>query len=715
MKRKALFLISILILSLLPAISPKFVNAVPYVSIQDIQYTTSSSGGSPYKGQTVITTGVVTAITSNGFFIQNGTGPWSGIYVYTKSAPNVNIGDIVEVKGYVKEYYGLTEISVNPKYGDYVHILGTSSVPEPITLPTGNVSQEQWEGVLIKVENVVVTNANLGYGEWEVDDGSGPVRIDDLIYKYTPQKGQKFEYIIGVVYYSFGAFKIEPRSAEDIKEYIPLVKITSLTAPDVVYKGMPALIEIAIKNEGSFDENVTIILSIEETVVLNKTMEIKAGETETVKYEWTPQNLGNYGIKAEILGYDTKYLSTKVIEHPRIVINYLLKFYDFRYTMSLRPEFEEQYAQYSEILSELQSYGVDFGSIEDKINEINENVKQIEEHYSKYLELKSTYYWTKYPLTPMTHLRKAYFLTKETEEKIKEILPILNATLQEVRELIAQQANQTLPSGNETTPGPSNVTQPSNQTMNQTTTVTENQTQIIVKVVRVLIDASHDQYYNDQKLSGLMTRIKDELGWLVDVNHQESLSKELLSKYDVLIITNPGEDITEQEAQAVKEWVREGGGLLITGDWYRYVYYKSLNRITEEFGIKFNPDELMDDDKNTGRSYFPLIGEFNFDHPATRFLNEDSQLYYNGGTLDISGNAVWIVRGYPTSYAVDSSGKVTKEKGSKPVVAAAVEVENGRIVAYGSSKSLSDDYYGKYIESNWPFLKGVLLWLAGEI
>jgi hypothetical protein len=201
----------------------------------------------------------------------------------------------------------------------------------------------------------------------------------------------------------------------------------------------------------------------------------------------------------------------------------------------------------------------------------------------------------------------------------------------------------------------------------------------------------------------------------VDVNHQESLSKELLSKYDVLIITNPGEDITEQEAQAVKEWVREGGGLLITGDWYRYVYYKSLNRITEEFGIKFNPDELMDDDKNTGRSYFPLIGEFNFDHPATRFLNEDSQLYYNGGTLDISGNAVWIVRGYPTSYAVDSSGKVTKEKGSKPVVAAAVEVENGRIVAYGSSKSLSDDYYGKYIESNWPFLKGVLLWLAGEI
>lgn len=315
----------------------------------------------------------------------------------------------------------------------------------------------------------------------------------------------------------------------------------------------------------------------------------------------------------------------------------------------------------------------------------------------------------------MIHLRKAYFLTRETEEKLKEILPILNATLQEVRELIAQQANQTLPAGNETTPGPSNVTQPSNQTMNQTTTVTENQTKITVKVVRVLIDASHDQYYNDQKLSGLINRIKEELGWLVDVNRQEKLNKELLSKYNVLIITNPRKDITEEEAQAVKEWVKEGGGLLITGDWYRYVYYKSLNRITKEFGIEFNPDELMDDDQNTGRPYFPLVGEFNFDHSTTKFLDENSQLYYNGDTLDVSGNAVWIIRGYSTAYAVDSSGNVIKEKGSKPIVAAAAEVENGRIVAYGSSKALSDDYYGRYIESNWPFLKGVLLWLAGEI
>lgn len=182
-----------------------------------------------------------------------------------------------------------------------------------------------------------------------------------------------------------------------------------------------------------------------------------------------------------------------------------------------------------------------------------------------------------------------------------------------------------------------------------------------------------------------------------------------------MIITNPQSDITDEEAQAIKQWVKEGGGLFILGDWYRYVYYRSLNKITEEFGIKFNDDELMDDEINDGKPYYPFVGEYNFEHPATKFLNETWKMYYNGDTLDVSGDAVWLIRGYESSYAVDQTGKITKEKGSKPIVAAAVEVGEGRIVAYGSSKAISDKYYGTYITTNWPFIKGVLLWLAGEI
>ena len=44
------------------------------------------------------------------FFIQNGTGPWSGVWVYV-SSPTVSSGDEVQVSGNVEEYNGLTEIA----------------------------------------------------------------------------------------------------------------------------------------------------------------------------------------------------------------------------------------------------------------------------------------------------------------------------------------------------------------------------------------------------------------------------------------------------------------------------------------------------------------------------------------------------------------------------------------------------------------------------
>ncbi len=136
----------------------------------------------------------------------------------------MDIGDYVRVTGTVSESYGLTEIT-DPS----VTVLGTAEVPDPVVLPTGNVSQEKWESVLVRIENVIVTNPDLGYGEWEVDDGSGPVRVDDLMYHYTPSEGQMFDYITGVLYYSYGNFKIEPRDENDILPVVPIQEIQGNT------------------------------------------------------------------------------------------------------------------------------------------------------------------------------------------------------------------------------------------------------------------------------------------------------------------------------------------------------------------------------------------------------------------------------------------------------------------------------------------------------
>ena len=196
-----------------------------FVSIHDIQYTTDASGDSPYAGQTVTTEGVVTGFFYDGgnkyTFIQDGTGAWSGLVLYKPDA-YINVGDKLQVHGQVSEYSGLTEIA----YGAATVLSSGNSLPVPEILSSGEVSQEKWESVLVRVENVRVTNPNLGYGEWQVDDGSGGVVVDDLgFYGYSPVLDALLPFVQGPLFYSFGAFKIEPRNDSDIGAPIEILPI----------------------------------------------------------------------------------------------------------------------------------------------------------------------------------------------------------------------------------------------------------------------------------------------------------------------------------------------------------------------------------------------------------------------------------------------------------------------------------------------------------
>ena len=181
------------------------------LTIYEIQYTTDPGGASPYEGERVETSGVVTAVFESSFFIQDGTEAWNGINIYPLEA--VSLGDEIILVGDVLEYNGKTEIT------DIIslQISGTSDLPEPVTISTDDLANsESYEGVLVKVEDVTVTNDDLGYGEWEIDDGSGPCRVDDLgVYTYVPALDDFIYSITGVVDYSYGNFKLEPRDDDD--------------------------------------------------------------------------------------------------------------------------------------------------------------------------------------------------------------------------------------------------------------------------------------------------------------------------------------------------------------------------------------------------------------------------------------------------------------------------------------------------------------------
>jgi len=182
------------------------------VSILDIQSSVDSSGGSTYVYQEVTISGTVTATTFSGYVVAEAPGPWQAIYVYQWSNAPV-LGDEVRVTGMVYEDYGMTMLVGITSY----ELLSSGNPVTATTVAVADASQEQYESVLISVEDVAVA-ALLDHGEWVVTDAPPYYLLCDDIndYVYFPKMGDSLDSLTGVLFYTFGDFKLEPRATSDI-------------------------------------------------------------------------------------------------------------------------------------------------------------------------------------------------------------------------------------------------------------------------------------------------------------------------------------------------------------------------------------------------------------------------------------------------------------------------------------------------------------------
>src|SRR5689334_19675802 len=157
------------------------VTAAPLnLSIHDIQ---GPDDRSPVVGRLVSTTGIVTAVVSNGFFIQNpdnavdaDPNTSEGVFIFTSSRPTATatVGNLVQVTGTVAEFIpssdpnspSSTEISGSPA----VTLVSTGNpLPTPITLttadtnPAGPIDQlEKYEGMRVHVDVMTVSGPTDG-------------------------------------------------------------------------------------------------------------------------------------------------------------------------------------------------------------------------------------------------------------------------------------------------------------------------------------------------------------------------------------------------------------------------------------------------------------------------------------------------------------------------------------------------------------------------
>jgi predicted extracellular nuclease len=145
------------------------------LNINQIQ---GSGATTPYSGQFVSTSGIVTARKTNGFFLQNAEANYDmdattseGIFVFTSSSPAVLVGDAVGVLGTAEEFFNLTQIeSTLP--GDVTITSSGNTLPAPIVLtttilnPAGTPGQlERFEGMRMHADTLVSVAPTNEFGE----------------------------------------------------------------------------------------------------------------------------------------------------------------------------------------------------------------------------------------------------------------------------------------------------------------------------------------------------------------------------------------------------------------------------------------------------------------------------------------------------------------------------------------------------------------------
>ncbi len=219
MKRNSLFLFCLI----------PFLSIPLNAQIKSIAEVQGGVAASPYVNKSVTIKGAVTGTYSQGFFIRDSEEAWSGMYVYDQ-VNKPSLGDTVQLTATVAEYYEWTELKTITAY---TLISSGNPIPQPVVLHTGDID-ESWENCLITVRNATCTKVTLGYGEWEIDDGSGPVVINDLGYAFSPQLNENY-HITGNLSFSFSFYKIEPRFASDV-EVAAKIFINSEVSPHTIEK-----------------------------------------------------------------------------------------------------------------------------------------------------------------------------------------------------------------------------------------------------------------------------------------------------------------------------------------------------------------------------------------------------------------------------------------------------------------------------------------------
>ena len=198
-----------------------------------------------------------------------------------------------------------------------------------------------------------------------------------------------------------------------------------------------------------------------------------------------------------------------------------------------------------------------------------------------------------------------------------------------------------------------------------------------------------------------------------------------LADYNVFIIGVPvaGSHLNSEEIEYLTKYVKDGGSLLVINDKGGEIENKNnLNDLTKNFGIKFNPDQLFDNENYSKDISRPIIKDFR-KHFITRDITQI--IHSNGCTIEIDKSVE--TEDIDVSAIAFSSEESAwhktfdgEEWAEEPVESAAIiaigHYDMGKIVAIGNLSLFSGFHalYGIHAADNFKLIVNIISWLMNK-
>jgi hypothetical protein len=260
----------------------------------------------------------------------------------------------------------------------------------------------------------------------------------------------------------------------------------------------------------------------------------------------------------------------------------------------------------------------------------------------------------------------------------------------------------------------------------------------------VLLDEAH---YNFHTASGRYQSFADLVrrdGYVVNPS-KALFSKEALKAGKILVIANAlsqrnqlnwnlpiDPSFTDDEVKAVREWVNDGGSLLLIVD--HFPMPDTARKLAEAFGVHFHNGYAVDPQAPPGPLVYKRADKSLSDHSITRgrAANEkvDSVATFTGSAFQVDGGepVLTFLGAEAFSYTPKAFGQPPdKDTPRRPIngwlQGATIKVGKGRVAVFGEAAMFSAQLAGPnkapmgmnapIAAQNPQFLLNVLHWLSG--